>query len=264
MKHIKKKYAVYIKDLPIKENASLTYVDRRNKEALKNIDKKEKIIFLKDTSNHYALATLYNNQEKEVNLTIPIPDLTLVYYDSAYMSNFQRKSFESDLFEKLSQTTEITDDVSHEIYRYVNYAATSIIMMFTSMESFLNNNIPEDGIIFNDGKILKKRKKNKDFDKNCIQRYVSFEDKILKVIPFFKKRNYFINKDDFNKSTIGKLKTLRDEIIHTKSSFLYQKQSSLFNQMLDFEFDKTLLEVKGFMNFYKKDYVENCPCDEPF
>ena|SRR5690554_1437274 len=263
MKHIKKKFAFHQKKLPIKRNISLSTIDRRNNKALKDVDKKEKIAFMIDMDGYHMVAIIYNNQGKE--LLVPIPDLTLTYYDSAYMNNFQRKSFENDLFEKLSQTTEITDDVSHEIYRYVNYAATSIIMMFTSMESFLNNNIPKDGIIFNDGKILKKHnKKIKSFDKNYIQRYVSFEDKILKVIPFFKKQNYFINKDDFNKSTIGKLKKLRDEIIHTKSSFLDQNQSLLFNQMLDFEFDKTLLEVREFMNFYKKDYVENCPCDEPF
>lgn len=263
MKHIKKKFAFYQKKLPIKGNISLSIIDRRNNEALKDVDKKEKIAFMIDTDGYHTLATIYNNQGKE--LLVPIPDLTLVYYDSAYMNNYQRKSFENDLFKKLSQTSEITDNVSHETYRYINYATTSIIMMFTAIESFLNHSIPNNGIIPNDGKVFKKQKNRpENFNKIQIQRYIGFEDKIVKVIPYFTSKVFFENKGDFKISQIGKLKNLRDEIIHTKSSLLYQKHSELLKQLLDFEFDETLLAVKEYINSYMPNYIEDCPCNENF
>lgn len=253
MKHIKKKYAFRKRKLPVKPNSSVLSVDRRDYNTLKNVDKNENFAFMKDISGHYILSTLHNNQGKE--LIIPIPDLSLVYYDSAYMNNYERKSFNSDLFKKLSQTSEVTEDISHELYRYINYAATSVIMMFSSLESFLNSLIPEDGSY---------KLKRKVFDKKGIERYVTFEDKILKVIPSFESKAFFQDKNDFKTSHIGKLKNLRDEIIHTKSSFMFQNQSELLKQLLNFEFDETLLMVKEYMNSYKPNYIEDCPCNKNF
>lgn len=253
MKHFKKKYAIYLKKLPIKENALVSYVYRRGNDALKAVDKNEKLAFMKDTDGYHTLSIIYDNQGKQ--LTVPIPDLTLVYYDSAYMNNVQRKGFKNDLFENLSQTSEITEDVSHELYRYINYATTSIIMMFTAIESFMNKIIPDNGEY--------QKSENKIYTKTEIERYSSFEDKILKVIPFFRKK-YFKDKDELKESLIGKLKNLRDKIIHTKSSILYQKESALFKELLNFEYDKTLLETKDYMNFYKLNYIEDCPCNQIF
>lgn len=254
MKHIKKKFAYCEKKLPIKKGSQFSTVDRRDNDKIKAINKTKKVAFMIDTEGFYTLSLMYNNQGKE--LTIPIPDLTLAYYDSAYMNNYQRKSFKNDLFEKLSQTSDLTDDVSHQMYRYINYATTSLIMMFTSIESFLNSLIPEDGNYAS--------KKKKVYSKEKIQRYIGFEEKILHVIPSFTNSSFYTNKNDFRRSFIGKLKILRDEIIHTKSSFMFQKQSELIKQLLDFEFDKTLLETKQFMNFYKSNYIENCPCKKDF
>lgn len=254
MKHIKKKFALRLKNLPIKENTSFSIIDRRDNDMLKAIDKTGKIPFMIDAEGYHTLSLMYNNQGKE--LLVPIPDLTLVYYDSAYINNYKRKIFENDLFKKLSQTSDLTDDVSHEIYIYINYATTSLIMMFTSIESFLNSLIPENGSY--------KNKKGVVHNKEKIERYIKFEEKILQVIPSFEKKIFYNNKNDFKRSPIGKLKNLRDEIIHTKSSFMYQKQSELIEQIMDFEFDKTLLEVKKYMNFYKLNYIENCPCNQNF
>jgi len=253
MKHIKKKFAFYEKKLPIKKDSEFSTVDRRNNDMLKTLDKTEKIAFIIDTEGYHILSLMYNNQGKE--LLVPIPDLTLAYYDSAYINNYERKSFKNDLFKKLSQTSALTDSVSHEIYRYINYATTSLIMMFTSIESFLNSLIPENESYKNKKGVHNKEK---------IERYIGFEEKILQVIPSFEKKSFYNNKSDFLKSPIGKLKKIRDEIIHTKSSFMYQKQSKLIKQLLDFEFDKTLLEIKKLMNFYKLNYIENCPCNQNF
>lgn len=253
MKHIKKKFAFCEKKIPVKEKTSISTLDRRDNDGLKTVDENKKIAFMEDTEGYHILSLLYNNQGKE--LLLPIPDLTLAYYDSAYMNNYQREKFKNDLFEKLSQTSDITDSVSHEIYRYINYSTTSLIMMFTSIESFLNSLIPENQSY---------KKKKKTYNKKEIERYIGFEEKILQVIPKFEHKSFYTNNNDFKKSPIGKLKYLRDEIIHTKSSLLFQSQSKLIKQLLDFDFDNSLIETKEFMNFYRSNYIENCSCNQDF
>ncbi|SEB00961.1 hypothetical protein SAMN05443667_11521 [Flavobacterium gillisiae] len=64
----------------------------------------------------------------------------------------------------------------------------------------------------------------------------------------------------YNKS-IDKLIQLRNDIVHLKP---VEKTNSgykgIYRDLLDFDFQKTILAVKIFMNFYENNLIEECQC----
>lgn len=98
MKHIKKKYYFQKNEIPLKKGKKSFKLDRSDNQSIKKL-KKETIPFIKTTDGDVILSMFYNNNGKEI--IIPIPDLTLVYYNNAYLNNYKRKEKEKELFKKL-------------------------------------------------------------------------------------------------------------------------------------------------------------------
>ncbi len=97
-----------------------------------------------------------------------------------------------------------------------------------------------------------------------IQEFVSFMDKLKKVLPsFHEKKNFFKDRTPTNQHIIN-LKELRDEIVHTKSDSKLETSIELFRRLLNFKYDETLDAVASLMNFYKPNYIETCNCGKDF
>lgn len=256
MKHIKKKYYFKNNSLPIQPGKETIKVDRRDTKALKKL-KKENIPFIKTIEGDYIMSFNYNYNGIET--IIPIPDLTLVYYNNAYLYNISRKEQEKKLFNKLINVNDdLTEDASNELYNYIGLATSSIIQMFTSIESFVNHLIPDDKPYIND-----RRDKTEHYNKEQIQFSIKFYDKIKLVLPYFYSKDFFKNRTLTN-SHIDNLKSLRDEIVHTKSNFLYDNQSQLIKKLLNFKYEETLKAIRKFMNFYIENYIVDCDCEKEF
>jgi hypothetical protein len=104
-------------------------------------------------------------------------------------------------------------------------------------------------------------KRTELYDKAQIQKYVPFEEKIKIIIPSIKNRSF---QQDFSHkfSSILKLKEFRDEIIHTKAldnkaETIYQ---GLFTTSLNFDYKKTIYDVRDFLNYYEPGIIEECDC----
>ncbi len=97
MKHIQKKYGVQIAnaaDKLVKEGTKFDITDKSSLKQAKNSD-----IFATTDKGYVIKCFLYqNNGEK---LVIPIPDLSLVYFDSAYNLNKLRREQEKELNKKI-------------------------------------------------------------------------------------------------------------------------------------------------------------------
>ena len=64
---------------------------------------------------------------------------------------------------------------------------------------------------------------------------------------------------------IWNLKEFRDDIIHTKQEDNNMlRYEGLIKKSLNFKYDKALISVASFMNFYKKDYIVECNCGGDF
>lgn len=95
-----------------------------------------------------------------------------------------------------------------------------------------------------------------------IQRTLSIQEKIEKVIPLFTKKSFHIEQSEIYKQ-LEKFKLFRDEIVHTKSMENMEGSNfyrSLFRNALDFDYHLTLYSVRDFINFYEPNLIEECDC----
>lgn len=254
MKHIKKKYLFAEKNITVRSNninSSVKKVDRRDKKTLKN--NKNDIAFVKTTEDLFIKGFIHNYNGNYT--VVPMPDLTLVYFDHAYYMNKVRKEKEKELFQKLNSEEEVAEEATNEIYHYYGHASNCIISLFTAMESFINHLIP-------DSENFKRQLKNRTeiYSKEQIQEHINFNDKLKIVLPYFFEGKNFFKKSTPVNQVLSSLKELRDDIIHTKSEKNFEKQEKLFERVLKFKYDKAIEAVGTFMNFYIPDYLVECDC----
>lgn len=255
MKHIKKKYLFQIEGIhKLKEVGEEVSVN--DSELLRKA--KEKDLFV-TTENDFVIKAFPFKHSKGIAV-IPIPDLTLVYYDSAYNQNRQRKELETELLNKLtSKSDKFGEDATNEIYHYYSNASGCIIFLFTSLESFINHIIPD-----NKSFSQETERNTTYYDKKQIQRHISFDDKLKKVLPQLLNGANFFSHQTTHTQHIANLKKLRDELIHTKSDISFGNQEELIKRLLQFKYDETFTAVAKFMNFYKPNYVVDCDCKLDF
>jgi hypothetical protein len=249
MKHIKKRYAFESKEMPVGLNGTflkeLTPQNIKSSKITVPYVQTDKGTFLR------SFKFLLNNNEP---IIIPIPDLTLVYFDSAYNLNKHRLEQEEKLYEKLKLTDEkLGEQAINEIYRYYGYATSCVISLFTTLESFINHLIPDNSVYI---KTLSNRTEN--YTKEQVQKSIQFEEKIKVVLPQLLDINFQYNSPTY--THIQNLKKLRDDIVHTKSDQNLETPEELIKRLLKFKFDETFNSVAKFINHYKKDYVIECDC----
>ncbi len=244
MKHIKKKYQFESPKLPIKEGATFKTVNRSALKGFKeDIENTVPIIQTTDGSNIWGMYYTHN----ATPTIIPLPDLTLVYFDFGHINNRIRKEYKEKLFKKLTSQKDVTEEVSNELYHYFGAASTCIIGMFNALEAFVNSIIPDNAIYHK-----KLKQKTELYNKEQIQRNIGIMEKIKDLLP-----KILENRFDLSSSLITDLKNLRDEIVHTKSKLDFSTQEELIRKMLDFKYEKCMEDIRDFMNHYKPNYIEN-------
>jgi hypothetical protein len=256
MKHIKKKYSYQekiTKELDNKIETKGEKVDAQSKGFLKK--SKEKDLFIR-TDEDYLIKAFAYKKGSELAL-IPIPDLSLVYFDSAYNLNELRKEKEIEFFTKrIVKEGKLGEDATNEIYRYYGYASSCVISMFTAMECFVNFILPEDKQYV---KTIPKRR-TEYYTKEQIQKVIPFDEKKNKVLPYFFDGKSFFKNQTKHTQHLNNLKELRNEIVHPKSEDSFRKQEKLIRKLIDFKYDETFDALAIFMNFYKKEFVIECDC----
>ncbi len=199
-------------------------------------------IFTEDKKIIQAFAHIHNGEP----LVIPEIDPTILYLTSA-------KNLLSEIVELKEQLLELagvknyvqTADVFIEFFPRQSIFITSL---FTALEAFNNGLIPDEYTI---------RIKKRLYDKEKVQRYVKFKDKIELVIPDIFERSFVIDKQREYES-ICKIKKLRDEMIHTKN---YGKgyapsYSQIYKDSLSVDFEKAYRATVDYINYYKPNWIE--------
>ncbi len=250
MKHIKKK--------PIKQfddNSSILSTATKYKNLDPTVIKNHKNQEIFIETNKGNVIKCFCQKINDKDLIIPFPDLTLVYFDSAYNLNIRRKEFQKKIKSNTSYT-DIEGEIDfHEIYNYYGLASSCLISLFTTIESFVNHILPNDKSY-----LIETNKSTEFYTKEQIQRNIPFDDKVNKVLPFFfKNQSYFANQTPSNQHIIN-LKKLRNEIVHPKSDKNHNKQEELIKKIINFKYDETFEAVKSFINYYIPNYIEECDC----
>lgn len=177
------------------------------------------------------------------------PNPVTFYYSVAYDLIPQIEAAKQQLELFLSDELKYKSSIQ-VVFSYVfKVSSIGIIFSFLALEAFMNQRLPDYAAIEYKGKLV---------TKSDIQRWATFEDKLLKIIPKLDGRNFcelYPNKA----VTIKLLKTLRDELTHLK-----QKQMSgmpCYNQInqdiLNLNLKKIVFAVKSFINFYQPKLIQN-------
>jgi len=127
-------------------------------------------------------------------------------------------------------------------------ASIGILFSFLSIEAFMNQELPD---------YLKIDFRNKKMTKEDIQRWATFDEKLLSIIPE-------ITKKDFNKrcpkqsSTLRKYKTLRDELVHLKQKKkAFASYNNIYQDILNINLSELVSIAKSYMNFYRPGTIIN-------
>lgn len=145
-----------------------------------------------------------------------------------------------------------------DFYGYFSLAGSYAIFLLAAIEAFVNKSIPPD---------FEYRREIRDkrveiFNRAQIQRELQFLEKIKSVLPQVKGKSFvaeFTHKFEYLK----KLKAFRDEVAHTKSyegGPTADSFENLYVMSLEFEYEKTLLFIRDFINYHEPDLIEECDC----
>ena len=261
MKHLKKKYVLHLK------------VDQDIRKVIDNApEHKEEVdrIMSSNLEGYYGITITENNDlvqtfkfEENGNVfMIPEPDPVVIYFDSARHYFNQIAGQREKVFENTTMFASHVSATTGDFYWYFSLASSYAIFLYTSIEAFINKMIPNDYVY----QRSVQDKRTELFNKSQVQRHLEFSEKLLKVLPEITGKNFVI--DHTHKyEQIKNLKKFRDEIAHTKSYDSTQgpnRYENLYSTSLGFEYEKTLIYVKDFINYYQQNLIEICECGQDY
>src|SRR5690554_2194277 len=257
MKHIKKRFFFDYKENELNLNEHhVDFYKFDDEHEKKLIGKKGSVAFLELEDEQYIGGIV--NKIDGKNFIIPIPDPTLIYFHNAQTSLKLISSDRKELLKKLSFEGKIPETSINEIYNYFGRTSGFVIFLFTAMESFINQMIPDDFRYENE-----MTRKTEIYNKLQIQESIDFKTKITKVLKAVSGKDFF-QKSTPSNQLIYKLKDFRDEMIHTKDDGEIMKYDKLIDNALRFPYEKSLIAVAKFMNYYKPEYIVECGCGADF
>lgn len=257
MKHIKRKFLFH--DLLNSDSfqnfpKEVFEIKELNQDFLKK-NEKTKLCILTTDQQDKVFTFIYKNHGNPC--LIPVPDFALVNYNFAYILNKDRINYQKELIENLSNIAEQQSELSNTAaYNFIGAASSCIINLYTSIECFVNDIIPQEFIY-----VVKNDKKTEIYDKRQIQFSISMDDKLKKVLPQIFNKNFFQKQTPTNQHIIN-LKDLRNEIIHIKSDTTGETHVTIMERLLKFKYEDTFKAVFTFFNFYRENFIEECPCGD--
>ena len=259
MKHIKKKFLFHeflekkgdnifneqFEEIPLPHNTD-------SQKILKAA--KGRVGVITNTNNESMFSMVYN--DNGTFCMIPVPDFSLMNYHQAYKYNSERKELRKELIRHFKDLNNEEYKNFAFAYEFQGCASACIIMLFTSLECFVNDIIPT-----NYKYIISDPKRTEIYDKTQIQEFIPFMDKLKKVLPNALGKDFFLKQTPAT-SYIHNLKDLRNAIVHTKSDLTGQNHAEILTKLLNFKYDETFKAIATYFNFYKEGFIENCPCDD--
>ncbi len=259
MKHVKKKF-ILSKKVEGEASEYLKNVKPNSKtiEKFKAGDFKDYIPYLLTDRNDFIQCFKYKTEGKVY--LIPEPNPIVIYFSNAQNNLVFIKENRENLLKILSNKVTDIADIMNPFYDLFGFVSNYVTSLFNSLEAFLNQQIPND---YKYEKI--KKEKTEIYNKEQIQREISFEDKLKRVIPNIKNKS-FHRHYGHKFEIILKFKEFRDDIVHTKVD---QKSTpnhyqDLFSKSLDFDYLKTIKIIRDYLNYYEPNLIEKCDCGQDF
>lgn len=136
---------------------------------------------------------------------------------------------------------------SERLYKYLGLAFNCLTAMVSSLEAFVNQELPNDAE-------FKHERKNKIFKKKKIETELSLKAKI-NLLGLLLERQEYVDESFWPRIEI--IIKLRNDIVHlkTKGSEIVSRNDALFKDVLEFDFLEMKNAVSLLLNYFIKDYV---------
>lgn len=148
---------------------------------------------------------------------------------------------------------EFNPGYTHECYNdFIKARITSIIMLVSSIESFVNQQLTPDF------KYYTKGKKSKEYDVEAIEKKIFFKEKIEDVLPKAINRENFWKKEKVTLKVLHNLYEQRKTFIHLKthSEDELLRYSIAFEKMIEFDLLEAINSTISFMNLVEDNFIE--------
>lgn len=177
---------------------------------------------------------------------IPEPEPSLMFFKNAENKLDSILKYREEIFSSMKLKN--VYKASNLFSLFFNLSFDFIVNLFASIEAFNNSVIPEEYTF---------RHKRKLFNREKIQRYIGFEQKIEVIIPEIFEKSFLNHAEKYD--LIKKMRLVRNNMVHTKNQSKNWQASyrSIYRNTLDFDYIGTLKAVKEYMNFYEEDWIQN-------
>lgn len=215
--------------------------------------KEELIEAIKDPENHFMNITdkkIYGVDKlsfSKIYFLLIEPNPVTFYFALAFDANNQLNTAKQNLEAVLN--SDIHNVQKAQAFSYVfRVSSVSIIFSFLALEAFINQMLPDHGLI---------EYKMKKISKEKVERTVPFINKLNIIIPSITKKDFSIKyPEKMNKILI--LKKLRDDLIHLKQiNTGLTSYNQIYQDILDVDLKSIVLTVKSLINFYSPKLIEN-------
>jgi len=254
MKHIKKKFRYedcdFFEELKSSKNNSTINIDTKiDRRALK-----DNFILMKHNSGKEVLS--FALKHKNETLLIPIPDYTLMFYNHAYLLKPVLVDKKDELLKSLRKKSHERTLCENEIFTYFGYLSSFVFNLYCSLESYLNRCIAN--------KCVNANKHGDKIELLDPQRNMAIFDKIKIVFPKIYNYKNFWSEHIQHYQSIVDLHQLRDDLAHTKTDNAFDKtiEIDLFQRLLNFNHEASLIGVRKFIEHYTPGYMVDCDCEK--
>lgn len=225
------------------------------------------------TSNKLLLTVIFKNNQKRVikaravkyndNLYVaPFPNPVHLFLSVAIEHYNHSEQIKETNFPKCGKQIgnglyflDIAQNETHECYNhYIKYRASSIIMLISSLEAFLNHIIPNDFIYKTNSNGKQVQYKKIDIESTK----VPFRDKLLNIIPQWQNNEFFWANFTKEKEAILSLYDIRRNIIHLKTNAEddFERYFEAIDKMLDLDILYAINATIFFMNLVSYKFIQ--------
>lgn len=186
-----------------------------------------------------------NEETKQINLC----DKIIVF---SKLVNGVNKYTTEELLKLDPNATQQRKLEEEKLYKFLTLSVSCLVSLITSVEAFVNQELPKDYQYTK----TSKDGSSKTLNKSEIEISMRLEDKITLLakalgISGYKQQHFW--------QQFKKIKTLRDNLVHikTKGSEMVNRNDTLYLDLFELDYSEARNSIVAFMNYFIKDYIQD-------
>ena len=246
-KHIQRRFLNRIENTTI-DDLNPTGFDVYEGQKIKNKELKEGSKVMLEMTEGYVLQGVIIKQNGDA-FGVPIPDPSLMYFAQAQAIVEKLKELEKATRSMTNIRGQLSELNGHKVFDYYSLTSVFCLTLVASIEAFVNHQLPRNYRCKN-GKnyyhVITNKKLNQKLNDEL--------PRALEIERFSKN-----NRHEWQ--NITDLLELRNDITHPKPQKPDALEySNIMTQIVKLNPEKTISSVMSLLNYFKKDYIIECPC----